>query len=301
MEVKPLINPIEFEAKKKVLRKEQNQLFVRRIMTNKMLVSGGSIFLFLIIISIFGPFIASYGPYEMTVVDRLNGPSASHWFGTDNLGRDLFSRVVNGAKVSMGIGLAVAVITAIAGSIIGLFSAYYKALDNLLMRICDALMAFPAILLAIAIMAALGPNTTNVIISLSIVFTPSVARIVRASALVIREQTYIEAIKSQGAKSWRIIWLHIAPNTLSPLITQATFIFAETIIVEAALSFLGVGVPAPDPSWGNILFDGKLVIFNAWWMIVFPGLFIVLAVLGLNLFGDGLRDLLDPHSSKSKK
>ncbi|WP_404332145.1 ABC transporter permease [Mesobacillus maritimus] len=297
MEAKPIINPIEFEAKKKVLRKEQNKLFVRKIFTNKMLVSGGSIFLFLTLISIFGPFIASYGPYEMTVVERLKGPSADHWFGTDNLGRDLFSRVVNGAKVSMGIGLAVAVITAVVGSIIGLFSAYYKALDNLLMRICDALMAFPAILLAIAIMAALGPNTTNVIISLSIVFTPSVARIVRASALVIREQTYIEAIKSQGAKSWRIIWLHIAPNTLSPLITQATFIFAESIIVEAALSFLGVGVPAPDPSWGNILFDGKLVIFNAWWMIMFPGIFIVLAVLGLNLFGDGLRDLLDPHSA----
>jgi peptide/nickel transport system permease protein len=301
MEVKPILNEREFETKKRVLHLEQSRHLIRRIYTNKMLVSGGSIFLFLIIISLFGPLITSFNPYEMQVVDRLKGPTAEHWFGTDNLGRDLFSRIVYGARVSLGIGLSVAIITAIAGTIIGLFSAYFKALDNLLMRICDALMAFPAILLAIAIMAALGPNIANVIISLSIVFTPSIARVVRASALVVKEQTYIEAIKSQGAKSWRIIWLHIAPNTLSPLITQATFIFAETIIVEAALSFLGVGVPAPDPSWGNILYDGKLFIFNAWWMIVYPGIFIILSVLGLNLFGDGLRDLLDPHVSKTKK
>lgn len=296
-----MVNGLEFHAKRKVLHLEQRKLLLRRIFTNNMLVTGGTFFLFLLIVSILGPFLSSYSPYEMIVTDRLKGPSATHWFGTDNLGRDLFSRIVYGARVSLGIGLSVAAITAIAGTVIGLLSAYYKALDNILMRICDALMAFPAILLAIAIMAALGPNITNVIISLSIVFTPSIARVVRASALVVKEQTYIEAIKSQGAKSWRIIWLHIAPNTLSPLITQATFIFAETIIVEAALSFLGVGVPAPDPSWGNILYDGKQFIFNAWWMIVFPGMFIVLSVLGLNLFGDGLRDLLDPHVSKTKK
>lgn len=301
MEIQVVHNEVEFEEKRNDLRKQQRKLVMKRILSNKMILTGGSIFAFLISIALFAPLIATHTPFEMIPADRLKGSSAEHWLGTDNLGRDLFSRLIYATRASMGVGFAVALIASIAGLIIGLFSAYYKYLDNLLMRICDALMAFPAILLAIAIMAALGPTTANVIISLSIVLTPYLARLVRSSALVVREQTYIEAIKSQGAKPWRIIWLHITPNTLSPLITQATFIFAEAIIVEAALSFLGVGVPAPNPSWGNILYDGKLVIFNAWWMTVYPAVFIILAVLGLNLFGDGLRDLLDPHTTKSKK
>jgi peptide/nickel transport system permease protein len=283
------------------LKKEQRHLMLRRYLSNRLAVTGSILVFILTIISVFANFIAVQDPYQMEVVQRLKAPSAQHWFGTDNFGRDLLSRVVHGAQVSMGVGFAVAAITSILGMIIGLYASYYRFLDNILMRICDALMAFPAILLAIAIMAALGPRTENVIVSLSIVFTPYVARIVRSSALVVREQTYIEAIRSQGAKSWRIIWRHIAPNTLSPLIVQATFIFAEAIIVEAALSFLGAGVPAPAPSWGNILYDGKIVIFNAWWMTVFPGIFIVLSVLGLNLFGDGLRDVLDPHTTQTKK
>src|SRR5690606_15451692 len=159
----------------------------------------------------------------------------------------------------------------------------------------------PDILLAVAIMAVLGPQPINVVIAVTISKVPTMARVVRSAALVIKEQTYIEAMRSQGASSKRIIWRHIIPNIISPLIVQLTYVFAVAIILEAALSFLGAGIPAPDPSWGNILYDGKIVIFNAWWMTVFPGAFIVLAVLGLNLFGDGLRDLLDPHSSKSNK
>jgi peptide/nickel transport system permease protein len=162
-------------------------------------------------------------------------------------------------------------------------------------------MAFPDILLAVAIMAVLGPQPINVVIAVTIAKIPTMARIVRSSALVVKEQTYIEAMKSQGASSFRIIWRHIVPNVMSPLIVQTTYVFAIAIILEAALSFLGAGIPAPDPSWGNILYDGKIVIFSAWWMTVFPGVFIILAVLGLNLFGDGLRDLLDPHSSKANK
>lgn len=169
------------------------------------------------------------------------------------------------------------------------------------MRICDGLMAIPGILLAIALVAALGPMTENVIIALGIVFIPYVARIVRSATLVVREETYIEAMKAQGASATRIIWMHIAPNTLSPLVVQATFIFADAIITEAALSFLGAGVPTPDPSWGNILYDGKLVIFKAWWMTVFPGILIILTVMGLNFAGDGIRDMVDPHSSLSFK
>jgi peptide/nickel transport system permease protein len=150
-------------------------------------------------------------------------------------------------------------------------------------------------------MAALGPKISNVIIALSVVYTPTVARAVRSAALTVREQTYIEAIRALGGKSWRIIWFHIAPNCLSPLIIQATFIFAYAVIIEASLSFLGAGTPPPEPSWGNILNDGRTLMKEAWWMTVFPGLSIMITVLGLNLLGDGLRDLLDPHTNKVKK
>jgi peptide/nickel transport system permease protein len=285
---------------KSSLKKQQRQLLVRRFFSNKLMVIGSIIFVFLILVASIGPFLMSFDPYEMKVVERLQAPSAVHLLGTDEYGRDLLTRIVYGARVSIGIGLAVTVISSILGMIIGLYASYYRTLDNILMRICDGLMAIPGILLAIALMAALGQSASNVIIALSIVFTPSIARIVRSSALVVREQTYIEAMHAQGASTLRIIWRHIAPNTISPLVVQATFIFAETIISEAALSFLGAGIPIPDPSWGNILQAGKLVIFKAWWMVVFPGLAIIISVLGLNLLGDGLRDLIDPHTSRKK-
>ncbi len=286
---------------KQQLKKEQRQLFIKRFFSNKLMVTGSVTMLFLVLITLFGPFLVTHDPYEMVVQDRLLSPSGDHLLGTDEFGRDLLSRIIHGSKVTMGVGLLVAAIASFSGMIIGLYASYYRVLDHILMRICDGLMSIPAILLAIALMAALGPNTRNVIIALSIVFTPHIARVIRSAALVVKEQTYIEAMKAQGASATRIIWLHIMPNTVSPLVVQATFIFAEAIIVEAALSFLGAGVPAPDPSWGNILYDGKLVIFNAWWMTVFPGIMIVLSVLGLNLLGDGLRDLIDPHTNHGKK
>lgn len=283
------------------LKKQQRQLMMRRLLTNKLMVFGGVIFVVFTFMALIGPHLMTYDPYEMKVAERLQAPSAAHWLGTDEFGRDLMTRIVYGAKVSMGVGLAVTVISSIFGLIIGLYASYYRLLDHILMRICDGLMSIPGILLAIALMAALGPSSTNVIIALSIVFTPNIARIVRSSALIIREQTYIEAMHAQGASTTRIIWRHIAPNTISPLVVQATFVFAEAIISEAALSFLGAGIPAPEPSWGNILFAGKLVIFKAWWMVVCPAAIIVLSVLGLNLLGDGLRDFIDPHTSKKNK
>lgn len=286
---------------RKKLKKEQNQLLKIRFLSNYSMMIGVIILTFLVLLSLIGPLLVSYSPYEMVVEDRLQPPSITHWLGTDNFGRDLLTRIVYGAQSSIGVGASVALIASIIGLTIGLYASFYKVLDNILMRICDGLMAIPGILLAIALMAALGPEVKNVIIALSIVFIPHVARIVRSAALTVREQTYIEAMKAQGARSVRIIWLHIAPNVLSPLIVQATFIFADSIITEAALSFLGAGIPAPDPSWGNILYDGKLVIFNAWWMTVFPGLLIILAVMGLNSLGDGLRDLMDPHYKKVKR
>jgi len=272
-----------------------------RFAGNRMIVLGGVLLALLVLLALIVPILSSYGPYDMAVRNRLKPPSVDHPFGTDNFGRDLLTRIAYGARISLSVGFSVAAASAAIGLFFGLYSAYFPVLDQLFMRVCDALMAFPSILLAISIMAALGPTTANVVIALVIVFAPALARTVRSAALVVKEQTYVEAMQALGAGSFRIIWLHIAPNTLSPLITQSTFIFAEAIIVEAALSFLGVGVPAPDPSWGNILHDGKVVIFTAWWMTVFPGLFIILSVLGLNLFGDGLRDALDPHTVRSRK
>ncbi|MEE0752267.1 ABC transporter permease [Frisingicoccus sp.] len=282
---------------KKQLMKEHRQLRIRKFCKNRMAVIGMIITLFMTVLALFAPLIATHDPLEMVVIERLKAPSAQHLFGTDTFGRDLFSRVAYGARLSMGVGLSVGVLTMVAGMIIGLYACYYKALDNILMRICDGLKAIPSILLAITMMAVIGPSTKNVIISLTLVSIPGMARIARSNALSIKQQTYIEAMRALGAKPTRIIWGHIAPNVLSPVIVQASYVFATAIITEAALSFLGAGVPAPAPSWGNILYEGKTVIYNSWWMVTFPGVFTALSVLGLNLFGDGLRDFLDPLTS----
>ena len=301
MEMEAAKNNIVTNDVQRRLINNQRSLLIKRFIRNKQMVFGSVILFLMVLFALLGPLFTSHDPYEMTVTERLKAPSAEHLFGTDNFGRDLFSRVVIGAQVSLGVGLTVAVLSSLIGMIIGLYASYYRVLDHILMRICDGLMSIPAILLAIAFMAALGPNIMNIVVALTIVFSPYVARIVRSQALVVREQTYIEAMKAQGAKSWRIIFKHIAPNTISPLFVQASFIFADAIITEAGLSFLGAGIPTPDPSWGNILSDGKLVIYNAWWMVVFPGVALILSVLSINLFGDGLRDLLDPHVTNNKK
>jgi peptide/nickel transport system permease protein len=295
-----IVKKVEITDVKRQLVKNQRTLLLRRLIDSKQFVIGSIVLVLFILFAWFGPMISSYDPYEMVVTDRLQAPSSEHWLGTDNFGRDLFARIAYGAKVSLGVGFSVAILSSLMGMVIGLYASYFRSLDHILMRLCDGVMSFPAIMLAIALMAALGPNTINIVIALSIVFTPSIARIIRSSALVIREQTYIEAMNSQGARDWRIIWLHIAPNTISHLFVQASFIFADAIITEAGLSFLGAGVPAPDPSWGNILSDGKEVIYSSWWMIVFPGIALILSVLSINLLGDGLRDFIDPHGTSKK-
>lgn len=292
---------IDLQQVKKALKKEQNRILMQQVLANRSLVIGFVIIALLVLVAVFGPLFLTYDPNQMDVVNRLKGPSAAHWMGTDNLGRDVLSRIVYGAQISIGVGFAVAIISSFLGLIVGIYSSYYKWLDHVLMRVADGIMAFPGLLLALALMAALGGRVSNVVIAVSIVATPYIARVVRSEALALKEQTFVEATRALGASNTRIIWLHIAPNTLSSLIVQATFIFAEAIIIEAALSFLGAGVPPPAPSWGNILSDGKTYIFKAWWMTFFPGMTIVLAIIGLNLFGDGLRDLLDPHSSRGKK
>ncbi|WP_019120361.1 ABC transporter permease [Brevibacillus massiliensis] len=279
----------------------RRSILIRRFLANRLAVTGSILVACIALVCLLAPLLTSYDPLEMMVQDRLKPPGSSHWFGTDDFGRDVFSRVVYGSRISMLVGFSVVAITSAIGLLFGLYSAYYRRLDNLLMRINDGLMAFPAILLAIAIMAALGPKMSNVIVALSVVYTPTVARAVRSAAITVREQTYIEAIRALGGKAQRIIWRHMAPNCLSPLIIQATFIFAYAVIIEASLSFLGAGTPPPEPSWGNILNDGRTLLKQAWWMTVFPGIAIMITVLGLNLLGDGLRDLLDPHTNKAKR
>ncbi len=279
------------------LTKEQRSLQLHKFLRNRQAMVGLVIFLIVLFAAIFGPSLCKESPVALNVLNRLKPPSKEHWFGTDTLGRDVYTRVIYGARISMIVGVSVGAISGILGLIIGIYSSYNKYADEILMRICDGLKAIPSILLAITLMTALGADIKNVIISLTVVNTPTMGRLARSAALVVKEQTYIEAMRGIGAKSRRILWRHIAPNIMSPLLVQMTFVFATSIITEAALSFLGAGVPAPQPSWGSILSEGRTVIFTSQWMIIFPGAITAMTVLGLNLFGDGLRDLLDPLSS----
>jgi peptide/nickel transport system permease protein len=214
--------------------------------------------------------------------------------GTDDVGRDVWSRVIHGTRLSMIVGSAVVLFACAGGIVFGLLGGYYRPLDNVLMRIMDGLMAFPGIILAIALMASLGPSVVNVVVALGVVYVPRVARIVRGSVLVIRETAYVEAALALGVPDRAVLWRHVLPNCLSPVIVQGTFIFAAAVLGEAALSFLGVGVPPQVPSWGNVLAEGRLYLQQAPWLTLFPGVAIMACILGLNLFGDGMRDLLDP-------
>jgi peptide/nickel transport system permease protein len=239
--------------------------------------------------------IAQYDPIAMRIRFRFRPPQAAFPFGTDQFGRDVFSRVVFGARLSLWIGLATALISGVFGAFLGVLSAQYRKFDAILMRVMDALMAVPAILLAIGLTAALGPHTSSVIIALSVAYIPRTARIVRGSALVTRELEFIEAAKVAGASGLRIMLRHLLPNAMGPLLVQSTFVFAYAILAEAALSFLGVGPSPPTPSWGNIISEGRDHSVEAWWIMLFPGIAISLATLGMNLLGDGLRDVLDPR------
>ncbi|HWU36339.1 MAG TPA: ABC transporter permease [Candidatus Acidoferrum sp.] len=268
---------------------------VRRLLRNRLAVSGSGLLSLVIVGAMFAGILTSHDPLAMTVTDRLQSPSLQHPMGTDNYGRDIFSRVLYGARLSMEVGLAVMLFTVAVGVVFGLVSGYFPWLDNAVMRVMDAMMAFPAILFAIAIMAVLGPKTVNVVIALGVVYAPRTVRIVRASVLAVKELDFIEAIRAQAASHLRILARHVLPNCMSPLVVQATFNFAYAVLAEASLSFVGAGAPPPTPSWGNILSEGRIYMQNAPWITIFPGLAIAITVLGLNLAGDGLRDVLDPR------
>jgi peptide/nickel transport system permease protein len=269
---------------------------VRALLTHKLALFGLAVLAVLVVTAVAGRALAPYGPNAVDVVGRLQGPSLSHPFGTDELGRDVLSRVLVAARASLLVGLVSVGIALTAGVVLGLVAGFYgRWVDDVVMRVMDMLFAFPAILLAIAILAVLGPGIVNVMIAIGVVYTPIFARITRASVLSVREEVYVRAARSLGVGDLRLLRLHVLPNVLAPIIVQTSLSLAFAILSEAALSFLGLGVQPPDPSWGRMLLEGRGFVEQAWWMGVFPGIAIFLTVLSFNVVGDALRDALDPR------
>jgi peptide/nickel transport system permease protein len=268
---------------------------LRRLLQHNLFLTGVALFSIVLVMAVLADVIAPLPPDEIQIRHRFEPPSVDFPMGTDNFGRDLLSRIVYGARLSLSIGFAVVVLTGIAGTVIGAVAGYFRRLDNPVMRVMDAFMAFPAILLALGIAAALGASAINAVIALSLVYAPRTARIVRASVLVVREMEYVHAARACGAGHGRILLKHVLPKSLAPLIVQLTFIFAYAVIAEAILSSLGLGPEPPTPTWGNIIAEGRQYIREAPWITLFPGIAIAMTVLGLNLLGDGLRDGLDPR------
>jgi peptide/nickel transport system permease protein len=261
-------------------------LTLRRLLHHRLFMTGFVVFAIVLLVAILAPWITSADPDQLAMRYRFLPPSWDHLFGTDNFGRSLYSRVVWGARLSMIIGVSVVAINAVFGTAIGAAAGYFRRIDNVVMRLNDALMAFPAVL---------GPSLNDVIIALGVVYTPRTARIVRSSVIVLREMEYVQAAVAAGAGHWRILRRHILPNAMAPLIVQLSFLFAYAVLTEATLSFLGVGAVPPTPTWGNIMAEGRQYMVDAPWIIAIPGLALMVTVLGLNLLGDGLRDVLDPR------
>ena len=267
----------------------------RRLLNHRSFMVGATLFGAIVLMALLADLIAPHDPLRNNFRYRLGAPNDVHWLGTDRAGRDVLSRIVHGSQVSLRIGLMVVLVTGICGAVIGGLAGYFRHLDNVVMRVMDAMMAFPGILLAIAIAAVLGPSEFNAVLALSITYTPRTARVARAAVLVVREMPYVEAARAVGAGPARILLTHVLPNGLTPLIVQLSYIFAIAILAEAVLSFIGVGPPPPLPTFGNIIADGRDFVQEAPWICLYPGLAIAVAVLGLNLIGDGLRDALDPR------
>ncbi len=267
----------------------------RRLRRGRLIILGAILTVVPLCAGLLAPWVAPDSPGRLDPMHRLVGPGSGHLFGTDELGRDLLTQVIYGGRLSLLVGSLVVIVSTALGTIFGLSAGYLRNLDAFIMRTMDGLLALPDLLLAIALMAALGPNIANVVLALGVVYTPRIARLVRGSVLVVRELEYVQAARALGAGAPRTMLRHVLPSSVSPLIVQATFVFAFSILSEAALSFLGVGVPPYIPSWGNILAGGRQFMVEAPWVTMFPGLAIVVTVLGINLLGDGLRDVLDPR------
>lgn len=271
---------------------------LRRLLRNKAILIGAIILAVVLVAAVLAPWVAPYAPNKLSIVNKLKAPSLAHLFGTDEFGRDIFSRAIYAGRISLLVSLGVVIISTVLGVILGVAAGFFRKLDAPISRLLDAMMSFPDILLAIALVAALGPSLTTVILALGITYAPRLARIVRGSTLVLRELPYIEAAVAMGLPTWQILTRHVLLNLASPILVQATFVFASAMLAEASLSFLGVGVSTDMPTWGTMLASGREYMNNAPWLMVFPGLAIVFSVLALQLLGDGLRDLVDPRLAK---
>ncbi|MEI4770154.1 ABC transporter permease [Psychrobacillus sp. FJAT-51614] len=269
----------------------------RSFSKNKVALVGAVIVLFFVFLAVFGPWLAPQGINEQSIKDhRLLPPSSEFWFGTDDFGRDIFSRIIHGARISLGVGFFSVIGSVVVGSILGIIAGYYgKWVDMIISRVFDVMLAFPSILLAIAVVSVLGPSLRNALIAIAIINIPNFGRLIRSKVLSIKEEEYITSAKAIGMKDIRILFSHILPNSLAPVIVAGTLAIASAIIEAAALGFLGLGAQAPAPEWGKMLADARMFLRNAPWTMIFPGLAIMLTVLGFNLMGDGLRDALDPR------
>jgi peptide/nickel transport system permease protein len=261
---------------------------------------GGAVLLLFVVIALLAPLVLP-DPTRLNPLQRLRTPSLQHPFGTDQFGRSTLSRTLNGTRISLAIGILVALVTTAIGLVFGLLAGFLRRVDNVIMRLMDGIMAIPGILLAIALMSLFGSSIQNVVVAISIAEIPRMARIVRSSVLVIREQPYVEAAVTNGTKLPRLLWRHVLPNIAAPVIVQATYVFASAMIVESVLSFLGAGTPPTIPSWGNMLAEGRQYLQRAPWTVAFPGICLALLVLTVNVLGDALRDALDPRLSRSRR
>ena len=285
------------ESQQVISEPSSRSMVLKRLKRNKAAMVGGFLIVFFILVAIIGPFLTVYDPTKVDFGTRLLPPSSEHWLGTDHNGRDIFTRLVHGTSITLYIGFLSVVVGLAIGVPLGVLSGYYgKILDSFIMRCIDVLLAFPGILLAIALVSVLGGSITNVIIAVGIFSVPGFARIVRGSTMAVRKLEYIDAIRALGASDLRIIILHILPNIVSPIIVQATIRIAIAILIASGLSFLGLGAQPPTPEWGAMLSQGRSYMFDHPHVALYPGLAIVFAVLAFNLFGDGLRDAFDPQS-----
>jgi peptide/nickel transport system permease protein len=280
-------------------RPETRRERVRRILsTHPTMIAGVAVITLAAAMALAAPLLFTVDPLAINPIARLRPPSSTHWFGTDMYGRDIWSRVIYGARVSLVVGFSVALISVSVGLVIGLVSGYLRRVDAVVMRLMDGLMAIPAILLAIALMALTRPNVRNVILAISVAEIPRVVRLVRGLVLSLREEVYVQAAIAAGGRISVILFRHILPNIAAPLLVQGTYVFAAAILIEAALSFLGAGTPPDVPSWGNMIAEGRNFFLIAGWLVLVPGLFLSMTVLAVNLIGDGLRDALDPRFAK---
>lgn len=275
--------------------KKKMPLTLYLILKSPLTLFGAVLVILLILMAIFAPLIAPYNPNRISLREKLAPPSLKHPFGTDEVGRDLLSRVIYGSRISLQVGIVVVLLAGIPGILIGAFSGYYGGqLDNIIMRLMDIVMAFPPLVLALSIAAALGPSLVNSMMAVAFIMIPKFSRLVRGETLSLKEKPFVLATRAQGGKPLYIIFRHIIPNSLSSVIVLASLVMGDAILVAASLSFIGLGAQPPTPEWGALVSVGRKYILDQWWYATFPGLFIFLAVMGFNLFGDGLRDILDP-------